>query len=74
MQTFVKVDGTKTALREVSPEDKVQKILNAVSGSDQDVYATCEGRILREDDEMKSCGSRREHSEGHEQDARRRKT
>ena len=31
----------------VSPEDKVQKILNTVSGSDWDVYVMCEGRILR---------------------------
>ena len=56
VQIFVKVDGMKTVLREVSPEDKVQKILNTVSGSDQDVYATCEGKMLRKDDELKSCG------------------
>ena len=56
VQIFVKVDGMKTVLREVSPEDKVQKILNIVSGSDQDVYATCEGRMLRKDDELRSCG------------------
>ena len=29
-QIFVKVDGMKTVLREVSPEDKVQKVLNTV--------------------------------------------
>ena len=46
----------KTVLREVSPEDKVQKILNSVNGSDQDVNATCEGRMLRKDDELRSCG------------------
>ena len=56
VQIFVKVDGMKTVLKEVSPEDKVQKILNTVSGSDQDVYATCEGRMLRKDDELRSCG------------------
>ena len=39
----------------MSPEDKVQKILHAVSGSDQDVYAMCEGRMRKMDDEMKSC-------------------
>ena len=60
VQIFVKVDGTKTVLREVSPEDKVQKILNDRSGSDQDVYAMCEGRMLRQDDAMTSCGVRDE--------------
>ena len=41
---------------EMSPEDKVQKILNTVRGSDQDVYATHGGRVLRKDDELKSGG------------------
>ena len=58
VQIYVKVDEMKTVGVEVSPKDKVQKILNTVSGSDWDVYATCEGRILRKDDEMKSCGVR----------------
>ena len=58
IQIFVKVDGLNTVMMEVSPEDKVQKILNSVVGSDQDVYASCEGRILRTEDEMKSCGVR----------------
>ena len=53
VQIFVKVDGMKTVLREVSPEDKVQKILNTVSG---EVIRTCEGRMPRKDDELKSCG------------------
>ena len=66
---FVKMDGMKTVLMEVSPEDKVQKILNIVSGSDRDVYVTSGGRILRGSD----GGSRREHSGGHQQDARRRR-
>ena len=57
-QIFVKAVGKKKVLREVSPEDKVQKIPNTVSGSDQDVYATCEGRMLRKDDQLKSCGVR----------------
>ena len=47
-----------TVLREVSPEDKVQQIPNTVSGSDQDVYVTCEGRMLRTEDQLKSCGVR----------------
>ena len=58
VQIFVKVDGMKTVAMEVSPEDKVQKILNTVNGSDWDVYVTCGGRTLREDDKLKSCGVR----------------
>ena len=58
VQIFVKVDGMKTVLRELSPEDKVQKILNTVSGSDQDVYTMCEGMMLRKDDQLKSRGVR----------------
>ena len=42
VQIFVKVDGMKTVAMEVSPEDKVQKILNTVSKSDRDVYVTSE--------------------------------
>ena len=42
----------------MSPEDKVQKILNTVSGSDRDVYVMCEGRILRKSEKLKSCGVR----------------
>ena len=58
VQIIVKVDGMKTVAMEVSPEDKVQKILNTVSGSDRDVYVMCEGRILRRSDKLKSCGVR----------------
>ena len=55
VQIFVKMDGMKTVVMEVSPEDKVQKILNTVSGSDRDVYVTSGGRILRGSDKLKSC-------------------
>ena len=55
VQIFVKVDGMKTVAMEVSPEDKVQKILNTVSGSDRDVYVTSGGRTLRGSDKLKSC-------------------
>ena len=58
VRIFVKVDGMKTVAMEVSPEDKVQKIQNTVSGSDWDVYVTCEGRTLRKGDKLKSCGVR----------------
>ena len=46
VQIFVKMDGCRTIAMEVSPEDKVQKTMNTVSGSDWDVYVMCEGRIL----------------------------
>ena len=46
----------KMVAMEVSPEDKVQKILNTEIGVDWDVYVTCDGRILRKDDKLKSCG------------------
>ena len=46
VQIIVKVDGMKTVVMEVSPEDKVQKILNTVSKSDLDVYVTSGGRTL----------------------------
>ena len=55
VQIFVKVDGMKMVAMEVSPEDNVQKILKTVSGSDQDVYVTSGGRILRRDEKLKSC-------------------
>ena len=74
VQIFVKVDGMKTVAMEVSPEDKIQKILNIVCESDRDVYVTSGGRILKGSDKLKSCEvSRRQHSSGHDQDARRRK-
>ena len=55
VQIFVKVDGMKTVVMEVSPEDKVQKILNTVCKSDRDVYVTSGGRILKGGDKLKSC-------------------
>ena len=55
VQIFVKVDGMKTVAMKVSSEDKVQKILNTVSESDQDVYVTSGGRILRRDEKLKRC-------------------
>ena len=58
VQIFVKLDEMKTVLREVSQEDKVQEILNTVGGSEQDVYVTCEGKMLRRDEQLKNCGVR----------------
>ena len=58
VQIFVKVDGMKTVAMEVSSEDKVQKILKTVSGSDRDVYVTSGGRILKGSGKLKSFGVR----------------
>ena len=55
VQIFVKVDGMDT-VQMVSPEDKVQKILNTVSGSGQEVYGRRHGRALRRSEKLKSCG------------------
>ena len=55
VQIFVKVDEMEMVAMEVSPEDKVQKILNIVSKSDRDVYVTSGGRILKGSDKLKSC-------------------
>ena len=56
VQIFVKVDGMKTVLM-VSPEDKVQNILNTVSGSDPDVCVTRHVRALRRSEKLKSFGA-----------------
>ena len=62
LQIFVKTDAPKAVVMEVSPEDKVhsvvEKILNTVNGSDCDMYVTCEGKLLKGNEEPKSCGVR----------------
>ena len=59
-QIFVKMDGFKTLPLDVSPNDKVGDILRWIQSSacdsKQDMYATCEGRVLMKDDEFKSGG------------------
>ena len=57
-QIYANVDGMKTVVMDMSPKDKIQKILKIASGGHWNVYATCEGRILRKDDDMESCGVR----------------
>ena len=50
------MDGTKTVSMEVSPKDKVhdvaKKILRTGSESDQDVYVTSDGRVLKGSEEL----------------------
>ena len=58
-QIFVKMDDSKTVTMDVEPIDKIGDIVRrSVGGGRQDVYATCEGTVLRRDDELKSCGVR----------------
>ena len=39
-------------------ENGPEEILNTVGVSDQDVYVTCEGRMLRKEEQLQSCGVR----------------
>ena len=56
-QIFVKMDDSKTVTMDVESIDKIgDTVRRSVEYDKQCVYATCEGRILRKSDEMKSCG------------------
>ena len=55
VQIFVKVDGGKTSAMEMEMKDKVGDIVKKIPISDQDVYVTSGGRILKGSDKLKSC-------------------
>ena len=55
VQIFVKVDGGKTTTVEMEMSDKVDDIVKKIPISDQDVYVTSGGRILRRSDKLESC-------------------
>ena len=59
---FVEVNGLKETLLDVSMTDTVgdmvRKIPNLVCSSKQEVYMTCEGRVLRWNDELRCSGVR----------------
>ena len=55
VQIFVKMDGGKSSVMEMEMNDKVDDILKKILISDQDVYVTSGGRILRRSDKLKSC-------------------
>ena len=55
VQIFVKVDGGKTSTTEMEMSDKVDDIVKKIPISDQDVYVTSEGRVLRGGEELKRC-------------------
>ena len=54
-QIFVKTDDLKTMTMDVTPNDKIQDVVRRGMGySKHDAYVTCEGRMLNENDELKS--------------------
>ena len=55
VQIFVKVDGGKTSVMEMEMNDKVDDVVKKIPISDQDVYVTSGGRILKGSDKLKSC-------------------
>ena len=78
IQIFVKVDGSTFPLM-VSPSDKVDDVMTVVlsheKSSKSDVYMTCERRVLRWSDELRSSGvGDGMHSADHEHNAWWRKT
>ena len=69
-QIFVKVDNMKASMVDVASNDKISDVVRrSVGYGKQDVYATCEGMVLRKDDALKSCGVRDGSTDRHE-DAR----
>ena len=55
VQIFVKVDGGKTSAMVMKMSDKMDDIVKKIPVSDQDVYVTSGGRILRRSDKLESC-------------------
>ena len=55
-QIFVKVNGSKAAPMEVSlTDDKVEDVMRQIQ-KDEDVYVAMNGKVLRRDEKLKSCG------------------
>ena len=56
VQIFVKVNGPKATSMEVNlTNDNVEDVLKQVQ-SDEDVYVTMNGQVLRRDEKLKNCG------------------
>ena len=56
VQIFVKVNGSKAIPVEVSlTDDKVEDVVRQVQ-KDEDVYVTMQGKLLRRDEKLRSCG------------------
>ena len=44
---------------DVAPNDKVSDVMRRIAcDNDCDMYVTCDGKVLKNDDELKSCGVR----------------
>ena len=53
---FVKVDGSKVTPMEVSlTDDKVEDVMKRIH-KDEDAYVTTQGRVLRRNEKLESCG------------------
>ena len=56
VQIFVKVNGSKANLMEVSlTDDKVEDVVRQILSS-EDVYVTMQGKVLNTSEKLKSCG------------------
>ena len=55
VQIFVRVNGSKATPMDVNlTDDKVEDVIRRIQ-NDEDVYVTMHGRVLRRDEELKSC-------------------
>ena len=57
VQIFVKMDGSRTIVMDVSQNDEVSDMMKRIPSGD-DVYVTSGGRVLRGCDKLRSCGVR----------------
>ena len=74
VQIFVKVDEAKVTPMDVSLTDgKVEDVIRQVQKG-EDVYVTMQGKVLRRNEKLKSCGVTDGCTIQVTQDARRRKT
>ena len=55
VQIFVKVDDSKIFPLDVSPDDKVYDVTKQIQ-TDEDVYVTMYGRVLKRSEKLRSCG------------------
>ena len=56
VQIFVKVNGSKATPMEVNlTDDNVEDVMRQIQ-KDEDVYVTMNGKVLRRDEKLKSCG------------------
>ena len=54
IQIFVKVNESRTFPLDVSPDDKVDDVIRQIQ-SEEDMYVTMHGRVLKRSEKLKSC-------------------